>query len=103
MSYFKQGLKMTESERRAADAIETAFARMAAVSTDLDRRIDEDIELLLRAGVELHRISLVSTEMSLDREQRRELHVDGGPVQMYVIRFEAEAAAEGGGEVESKA
>ncbi len=86
----------TDVEKAFADAMEKTWDRAAKVTGEITRRIDEDIALLLRAGVSFHRISLAERDVRAGIGDplviQRELHVDGRAVQTYTLTCTAEEA-----------
>src|SRR5690349_10570872 len=84
------GDKLTAFEENIAQEMEKTLERSAKVVGDINRRIDEDIALLLRAGVSFHRIKIArdtSSPLTLRDPAKstitQRLLVDGETVQTY--------------------
>jgi len=77
----------TDVEKQFAASMAKSFEKARDVTSEQTRRIDDDIALLLLAGISFHRITLATYQ---DEPFKRSILVDGKSVRDYTITYKAE-------------
>jgi hypothetical protein len=79
----REAIETTRMINESSHTIETGLQVLSDALREQNTRINDDIVLLLRAGIGFDRMTLATSAS----ESKRTLMVDGNPVQHYTIRY----------------